>query len=90
MGAAILRAVGDSKRPFYYLAVAAVINTVLDLVFVFNFDMGVAGVAYATIIAQAVSAILTVITLLKHSLCVRVTPKLMKIEWPIPNKIVIA
>ena len=89
MGAAILRAVGDSKRPFYYLAVAAVINTVLDLVFVFNFDMGVAGVAYATIIAQAVSAILTVITLLKTRLCVRVTPKLMKIDWPILKKIVI-
>ena len=61
MGAGILRAVGDSKRPFYYLVVAAVVNTVLDLVFVIYFDMGVAGVAYATIIAQAASAALTLI-----------------------------
>ena len=40
MGAGILRAVGDSKRPFYFLLVAAVTNTVLDLVFVLVFDMG--------------------------------------------------
>lgn len=54
MGAGILRAVGDSKRPFYYLVCAAVINTVLDLVFVIVFGMGVEGVAYATIIAQGI------------------------------------
>ena len=63
MGAGILRAVGDSKRPFYYLVCAAVINTVLDLVFVIVFGMGVEGVAYATIIAQGISAFLTMLTL---------------------------
>lgn len=73
MGAGILRAVGDSRRPFYYLVIAAVLNMVLDLVFVIKFHMGVKGVAYATIIAQAVSALLTLITLMRTSSCVRVT-----------------
>jgi len=58
MGSGILRAVGDSRRPLYYLIVSAVINTVLDLVFVAVFDWGIAGAAYATVIAQGVSAIL--------------------------------
>ncbi len=57
MGSGILRAVGDSKRPFYFLVVSAVINTVLDLLFVCVFGMGVEGVAYATIIAQGVSGV---------------------------------
>ena len=50
MGAGILRAVGDSKRPFYFLVVSAVLNIILDLVFVLSLGMGVEGVAYATII----------------------------------------
>jgi len=75
MGAGILRAVGDSKRPFYYLVVTAIINTVLDLVFVIVFEMGVAGVAYATIIAQAVSAVLTMATLFRSDACVKVIPR---------------
>lgn len=67
MGSGILRAVGDSKRPFYFLVVAAVLNIVLDLVFVINFNMGVAGVALATIISQFVSAILVTVVILKTS-----------------------
>lgn len=70
MGAGILRAVGDSRRPFYFLVAAAIINTILDLLFVIVFHMGVEGVAYATIIAQAISATLTVLTLLRTSSCV--------------------
>lgn len=58
MGAGILRAVGDSQRPFYYLVVSALVNTGLDLLFVIRFQMGVKGVAWATIIAQAISAAL--------------------------------
>ena len=58
MGSGILRAVGDSTRPLYFLVFSAVVNTVLDLVFVLAFDMGVAGVAWATIIAQALSALM--------------------------------
>lgn len=61
----ILRAVGDSKRPLYFLIVSSVINIVLDLLFVAVLDMGVAGVAIATLIAQVVSAILTVYVLVK-------------------------
>lgn len=59
--ACLLRAVGDSKRPLYFLIVAAIINVVLDLVFVLVFNLGVMGVALATIIAQAVSAIISII-----------------------------
>ena len=61
MSAALLRSVGDSKTPLYFLIIASVINIVLDLVFIINFDMGVKGAAYATIIAQAVAAILGII-----------------------------
>lgn len=57
-GAAVLRAVGDTKRPLYYLLAAGVVNVVLNLVFVIVFGMGVAGVATATVISQAVSAAL--------------------------------
>ena len=57
-GAAILRAVGDTRRPLYYLLLAGVINVILNLVFVIVFHMGVAGVATATVISQAVSCIL--------------------------------
>lgn len=58
MGSGILRAVGDSTRPLYFLIFSAVVNTVLDLLFVVAFDMGVAGVAWATLIAQALSGVL--------------------------------
>ena len=57
-GSSIMRAAGDTKRPFYFLVVSALLNTGLDLLFVLAFDMGVEGVALATIVAQAVSAVL--------------------------------
>ena len=71
MGAGILRAVGDSRRPFYFLVVTAVLNTVLDLLFVIVLDMGVGGVAWATIIAQGISAALVVIELMRTDMCVK-------------------
>ena len=61
----ILRAVGDTKRPLYYLTIAGIINVLLNILFVICFDMSVAGVALGTIISQAVSAILVMITLIK-------------------------
>ncbi|MHC1747263.1 MAG: MATE family efflux transporter [Cellulosilyticaceae bacterium] len=61
MSAGILRALGDSKTPLYFLIVASVINIVLDLVFIVNFNMGVAGAAHATNIAQGLSAILCLV-----------------------------
>ncbi len=59
--ASILRALGDSKTPLYFLILASIINVVLDLVFVLNFGWGVFGVALATIISQAISAITSMI-----------------------------
>ena len=58
VGAAILRAQGDTRRPLYFLAIAGVTNVALNLLFVIVFQMSVAGVALATIISQAVSAFL--------------------------------
>ena len=86
MGAGILRAIGDSQRPFYYLVVCAVLNTILDLVFVIVFHMGVEGVALATILSQAVSAILVVIALLKSDSCVKLQIRKLRIDFPILKK----
>lgn len=57
-GAAILRAVGDTKRPLFFLVAAGVINAGLNLLLVIVFDMGVAGVAIGTIVSQMISSIL--------------------------------
>lgn len=57
-GAAILRAVGDTKRPLYFLILSGVVNTLLNLYLVIHFHMGVAGVAIATVISQCLSCIL--------------------------------
>lgn len=65
-GAAILRAIGDTRRSLYYLLSAGVINVILNLFFVIVLDMGVAGVATATVISQIVSAIL-IVRCLMHS-----------------------
>ena len=69
--AAIMRAVGDSRRPFYFLVIACVINIVLDLYFVRSLGMGAAGVAYATVIAQGISAFLAVFTLIRETSCIK-------------------
>ena len=55
-GSAILRAVGDTRRPLYFLCIAGVINVILNLIFVIGFNMDVAGVALATVISQVISA----------------------------------
>lgn len=65
MGSYVLRALGDSKKPLIYLIICCFINIVLDLVMVIVFDLGVAGVAIATMIAQAVSAVLVTRALTK-------------------------
>lgn len=87
-GAGILRAVGDSQRPFYFLVVCALLNTVLDLLFVVKFNMGVKGVALATILSQFVSAILVFITLLRTQECVQVRIRKIKLHLSILKKIV--
>lgn len=66
-GAAILRAVGDTRRPLYFLTLAGVLNVILNLVFVIVFSMGVAGVALATILSQTLSAWLIVLCLMHNT-----------------------
>lgn len=66
-GSAILRAVGDTKRPLYYLLFAGIVNVVLNLIFVICFDMDVVGVALATAISQIISAVLVIRCLMKET-----------------------
>lgn len=87
IGAGILRAVGDSRRPFYYLVVCAVMNTVLDLVFVIVFHMGVRGVAWATILSQYVSAILVILALIRTDSCVQLRIRDIRMHWDVFKKI---
>lgn len=77
-GAAILRAVGDTKRPLYFLTAAGAINVVFNLIFVIVFNMGVAGVALATIISQFISAILIILCLTGSDGALRLTRKELK------------
>ena len=88
MGSGILRAVGDSTRPFYFLVVSAVLNIVLDLVFVIAFDMGVRGVGFATIIAQGVSALLISFSLLHSESCVRLRVRDLRINGKMLRKVI--
>ena len=88
IGASILQATGDSRRPFYFLASAAVTNIVLDLVFVIVFHMGVEGVAFATVIAQLISAVLVMMTLLRTDTCVRIIPSKLKMHWEMLARII--
>lgn len=78
-GAAILRAIGDTRRPLYYLFTAGVVNIVLNLIFVILFQMGVAGVALATIISQTLSAILVIRCLTRLDGICRLELKQLKI-----------
>ena len=66
-GSAILRAIGDTKRPLYFLSAAGVVNVILNLIFVIGFHMDVAGVATATVLSQFVSAALIVRCLIKDN-----------------------
>ncbi len=78
-GAAILRAVGDTQRPLYFLMLAGVVNVVLNLFFVIVLHMGVAGVATATSVSQAVSALLVFWCLVKVEGDYKLIPKEMRI-----------
>ena len=66
MGAGILRAMGDSKRPMFFLMVTCILNVVLDLLFVAVLHMGVAGAALATVLSQVISAVLPIVVLLRQ------------------------
>lgn len=73
-GAAALRSVGDTKRPLYFLLAAGIVNVLFNLLFVIVFHMGVAGVAIATIISQAISAVLIVLSLQQSE-------GMLRLEW---------
>lgn len=79
-GASILRSVGDTKRPLYFLTISGLVNVILNLVLVIVFHMGVAGVAYATIISQILSAVMVIVYMMKSKDCVRFVPKKMRIH----------
>ncbi|HIR28572.1 MAG TPA: MATE family efflux transporter [Candidatus Choladousia intestinigallinarum] len=75
VGSAILRAVGDSKRPLYFLIVCCFINIFLDILLVMGFHMGVAGAAVATVVSQVVSALLILLALVKSKDMYLLEPK---------------
>lgn len=79
-GAAILRSVGDTKRPLIYLTIAGIINVVLNLIFVIYFHMSVAGVAIATVISQVVSSLLVLRCLMNVDDSIRIDLKQLKID----------
>lgn len=79
-GGAILRAVGDTKRPLYFLTAAGVINVLLNLLFVIVLKMDVAGVALATVLSQCISAGLTVLCLIKDNTEIHLDLKQLKIR----------
>ena len=86
-GSAILRAVGDTRRPLYYLSFAGVINVLLNLVFVIVFGMDVAGVAVATMIANAISAWLVFRALTHSTDSYRIKPSLIRISFDIMREV---
>ena len=88
MGSGILRAMGDSKRPLYFLIIACIINIILDFLFVKYLHMGVAGAGYATLIAQAISAILVVIVLIRSEGPHQLFWKQIRFHFPILKKII--
>ena len=93
MGCAILRAVGDSKHPLYFLIASCFVNIVLDILFVYVFGWGVRGAAIATVLAQAAAAALVMLSLFQsddalhfsfHDLCIdfKITKDIFKIGFP--------
>ena len=87
MGSGILRAVGDTRRPLLFLIFTSVVNAILDLVFVVVFRAGIAGVAYATIIAQFISAVMVLVLLSKTKEEYRLTWKDLRCDGPILGQI---
>ena len=79
-GSAILRAVGDTRRPLFYLTVSGLINVTLNFIFVVFFHMGVAGVAIATVISQIISAALVLICLIQYNGACRLVLKDIRIH----------
>lgn len=82
MGAAILRAVGDSRRPLFFLVMSSILNVIFDLFFVIALKLGVAGVGYATILSQFISCLLILRLLMRSSECYSLKAGEMKPDIP--------
>ncbi|MCD7863688.1 MAG: polysaccharide biosynthesis C-terminal domain-containing protein [Lachnospiraceae bacterium] len=87
VGAAVLRSVGDSQSPFYYLLTSSCMNIVLDVVFVALIGMGVAGVAIATVISQLISVCLTFRKMMMMDPAYRFSFRQMHIDFQILKKL---
>lgn len=87
IGSGILRAVGDSTHPLYFLIFSALTNTVLDVLFVKFFRMGIAGAAVATIVAQGLSAVLVIGMLIRSDADYRINPLHMQLKSCLLKKI---
>lgn len=74
MGAGILRAAGDSRRPLYFLIVSCIVNIPLDFLFVAGFHMGAEGAAIATVLCQIMSAVMVFVVLCREKACYRLIP----------------
>ncbi|MGE5614503.1 MAG: MATE family efflux transporter [Bacillota bacterium] len=79
-GAAILRAIGDSRRPMYYLVISGIVNVILNLFFVVALHMSVDGVAWATVISQVFSMMLVMICLIRSNGGIRFKPRKIRID----------
>lgn len=87
-GASILRSVGDTKRPLYFLTISGVANVIFNMIFVICFGMGVAGVALATIISQYMSAVFVIVYLMKSKDCIHLDIKKLRIHTDKLKKII--
>ena len=87
MGSGILRAVGNTSLPLFFLILTSVLNIILDLFFVIVLHMGIAGVAYATIISQFISAILTLVLLTRTKEVYRLVWKDLSLDGPTMRRI---
>lgn len=83
-GSAVLRAVGNTRKPLYYLVTAGVINVILNLVLVVGFHLGVAGVGIATAVSECISALLILRCLMKYDGMIHLNLKKLRI---VPNKL---
>ena len=83
-GASVLRSVGDTRRPLYFLSLSGLINVILNMIFVIVFHMGVAGVAWATVISQVLSAVFVIVYMMRSRECFRFEWKKLRLH---PDKL---
>lgn len=87
--AGVVRSVGDSKTPLYFLVLSSLMNIVLDLLFVLKFNMGVSGVAIATVISQAVSGVLCLLVIKKRFRLLHFSKEDMPFDWRICKNLLV-